>query len=161
MIKKYPTIPKNPVTLFINGWLTDNTLNNFMRRYLPAWDYKITSGYRDAEDQLRLKKKGLKPATYSAHLYNLARDFVLVNKETGKTATDEQMKKLFTEYFKPHWEGYAYFSRKQPGTKTGWIHLNIERKMSDVTSLIGLAAMGLGVGMSIKTIFKNINKMKK
>lgn len=157
---RYPKIPKNPVTLWINGWLTDRVLDGFFEAYLPSWEKKITSGYRDKQDQELLKQKGLKPATYSAHLYNLARDFVLVNKKSGEIATDAQMRKIFTQYIKPNWEGYAYYGAKNAASKTGWIHVNLDRGITDITTYAGMGLTAIVLAFSANSLIKKLKEMK-
>lgn len=151
-------IPKNPITIKINGWLTDNFLKSFMEKNLPAFDYKVTSGYRSLAKNAELKKAGYNPAADSAHLYNLARDVVLYDKN-GKILSDEQMKKVWNQFISPTWEGYTYFSPKTSNTKTGWIHLNLDRAITEKTQLLGLAAMAIAVGLSYKKIWNYLKQI--
>lgn len=151
----FPRIPKNPLTIKINGWLVDNYLKSFFKTFLPGYEFYVTSGYRSQAKQQEMKEKGLKPAAFSAHLYNLARDFVI--KKNGRLLSDIEMKALFNQKIKPHWEGYTYFSNKTPATNTGWIHGNIERNHTKITGTIGLAATVAGVLFTGK---KLLNKMK-
>lgn len=151
-------IPKNPITIKINGWLTDNYVKSFIEKNLPAFDYKITSGYRSAAKNAELKKAGYNPAADSAHLYNLARDIVLYDK-TGKQLSDDQLKKVWTQFISPNWEGYTYFNPKTAATSSGWIHLNIDRAISEKTKLIGMAAMAVAVGLSYKKIWNYLKQI--
>lgn len=146
--------PKNPVTIAINGILTDHALKVFFERYLPSWDYKVTSGFRSIADQKRLLEKGLDPSKNSAHLFNLARDIVFINKSTGSQATDEQMKKLFMEFIAPHWQGYSYYSPKNKITSSGWVHLNLDRGITKATQYIGMAGLAWGIGATLQKVYK-------
>lgn len=136
-------IPKNPATIKANGILTDKYLMDYFKKYFPEYGYKVTSGYRTSEDQKRLIEQGLKPAEDSAHLYNLARDFVFMDRD-GKQVPEEKAKKLHSEFF-TDWTGYSYFG---PSTKDkGYhVHVNLPREWSKKTFWIGaLVAVGAGI----------------
>jgi hypothetical protein len=148
----YPTIPKNPVTLTINGWITDQYLRSFFNRFLPEYDYVITSGQRTQDEQQDMIKRGLKPSQYSSHLYNLARDFVITR--AGKVLPDLEMAKIWREKILPYWEGYTYFSDKTPETNTGWVHANIERDYTKITRILGIGASLAAAIWTGKKIFK-------
>jgi len=149
-------IPKNPFTLIINGGLVDSTLKAIAGSYLPNYEIQVTSGYRNEQ-----KNKAVGGAADSAHMYNLARDFVLINKATGQIASDAEMKKIYTSYIKPYWEGYSMFTPKQPHTNTGWIHVNLDRSISENVKWIAYAATAAAVGVGIKEIWKHIKLNKK
>jgi len=151
-------IPTNPITLGINGWLIDKQLEALTIKYLPAWDLTITSGYRSPAKQKELLEKGYKPDEDSAHLYNLARDFNLINKISGKLATDSELKKIYEEFIKPNWEGYSYFSPKQSYTNTGWVHVNLPKSVSDTTKFVGWAGTGIGLILGAKLIYSKFKK---
>lgn len=151
-------IPKNPITVKVNGWITDNYLKAFLDKNLPAFDYKITSGYRSQAKNEELKKAGYNPAADSAHMYNLARDIVLYDKQ-GNILSDGQMKKVFEQFIFPFWEGYTYFNPKTSATKTGWIHLNLDRSISEKTAILGIAGLALAVGLSYKKIWEYLKKI--
>lgn len=148
----FPPIPKNPITLTINGWLVENYIKSFFNRFLPEYEYMETSGYRSEQKQAEMKARGLKPAKFSAHLYNLARDYVLT--KNGRLLPDAEMKTIWETKIKPNWEGYTYFSPKQKHTNTGWIHGNIDRGTSKITGVIGLAAIVAGAVWTGKKVFK-------
>lgn len=152
----YPAIPKNPITLTINGWLMDNYLKYFFKTFLPEYEFIVTSGYRSEDKQKEMKESGLNPAEFSAHLYNFARDYVIT--KNGRMLTDIEMNHLFQSRIKPNWEGYTYFAFKTKNTNTGWIHGNIVRDHTKITGMIGLLA---GIGGALYTGKKIYNKLKK
>jgi len=144
-------IPKNPLTLLINGALTDAALTATVNSYLPNWKLQITSGYRTPAHNEEIGGK-----SDSAHIYNLGRDFVLINKQTGEIATDTQMKKLYEEFIKPNWEGYSEFKPKQANTNTGWIHANLDRGISEHVKWIAYAGTAAALALGVREIFKNV-----
>ena len=104
-----------------------------------------------------MRERGLKPSGFSAHLYNLARDFVIT--ENGRVLSDNETKKLWETKIQPNWDGYTYFSPKQKHTNTGWIHGNIERDFKKITGIIGLAgAVGAIIWTSKKLIKPKIER---
>ena len=74
-----PDYSKNPIVIAINGWLIENYLKKFNENYLPNFEIVETSGFRTEE-----KNRNIGGAKDSAHVYNLARDYVLKNISTGK-----------------------------------------------------------------------------
>jgi len=153
---KYPPVPKNPITLTINGWLTDNYLKHFFKMFLPGYELLVTSGYRSEEKQKEMKERGLNPSMFSAHLYNFARDYVI--KKDGAILSDNEMRSLFKNDIEPNWDGYTYFSPKTSHTHTGWIHGNIIRDHTKVTGTLGLAAGLAGAALIGKKIFAKLKK---
>jgi len=129
-------IPKNPITIAINGWLFSQTFKKFMADYLPNYTWIKTSGYRTEEQNRRAGG-----AADSAHMYALAEDGVLKNRTTGSILTDNQMAEVYKEFIKPYWPGYSEFNFKTPKTNTGWIHLNIDRDVSKTAAWIGAAGL--------------------
>lgn len=149
-------IPKNPLTLLFNGVLIESQIKAFADTYLPNYDIHYTSKYRD-----EAHNREVGGAPDSAHLYNLARDFVLINRATGETASDSEMKSIYNEFIAPNWEGWAQFTAKQPDTSTGWIHLNIDRDLTNYTKWVAYAGTAAGVALGIKELYKYVRtKMK-
>lgn len=138
-----PTIPSNPVTKKVNQFLIDYILDKVMEKYLPNFEKISTSKGRTAEDQQRLKAKGLSPAENSAHLYNLAEDFTLKNRATGEIVGAEQLELLFTEYFQPNFPGYSEYSPAIKGLKSAHIHANLPRSITESTKFLGWAGTGI------------------
>lgn len=145
-------IPKNPATIAINGWLIENNLKDFQKRYLPNYEIEITSGYRDIE-----KNREVGGTADSAHIYNLARDFILKNKQTGEIISDFEMKRIYNDFIAPNWDGWSQFTPKQPNTNTGWIHAGLSRSLTDYTKYIGFAATAAGIAFGVR---KLITRMK-
>ncbi|MCK5075523.1 MAG: hypothetical protein KAR38_04060 [Calditrichia bacterium] len=141
--------PKNPVTLKINGWLVENYLNSFMNRYLPAYTFRETSGYRDVD-----VNRDAGGVIDSSHLYNLAKDGNLVNIASNEIISEEEGKKLYDEYFVRYWEGYTEFSPETP-TKRWHIHANIDRGFTHYTKWAGILGGAIVGGIFLK---KLINK---
>jgi len=151
-------IPKDPITIKINGFITDRTLNDFFEKYLPAFDYQVTSGYRSEQQNTKLREQGYSAAIDSSHMYNLARDFVLKNKQ-GRFLDDKQMRQVYNEFIKPLWPGYSAFTAKTDKTNTGWIHVNLNRDISKkYTQYAGLAFTALGLGLAAKRFYKWMNE---
>lgn len=148
-------IPKNPITIAINKGLTDKALGVLNNLYLPSYDLKITSQYRD-----QAKNTSIGGSEDSAHMYGLAADFVLVNKVTGKIVSDSQMASVHKRFIKPYWKGYTYFKPKQPNTNTGWIHANLDREISKATMWAGVAAVA-GGGLFFLNKFRKNLKLKR
>jgi hypothetical protein len=135
--KKVSGPPKNPGTLRANGILTDNYLREYFNKYLPAYGYHVTSAYRSPEENSAIPGA----AADSAHLYNLARDFVLLYKNTGEMVPEEKAKKIYDEFF-TEWHGYTYFSSSREeddplGKKSYHIHGNLPREWTEKTKWIG------------------------
>ena len=135
-------IPRTPIHIKANGLIVDYALNQLASENLPAYDLVITSGYRTPAYNATLPGA----AEDSAHIYNLARDFTLRNRASGQIVSDAQLKAVYEQYVKPNWPGYSYFSPKEPHTNTGWIHVNLDRKISKSTAIAayGIAAVGAG-----------------
>lgn len=149
-------VPKNPLTLLINGSILESEIKYLMETYLPNYDLQYTSGYRD-----EIKNQEVGGAADSAHMYNLARDFVLINKATGNICTDAEMERIYNGFIKPFWEGWSEFNAKKPDTSTGWIHLNLDREITENTKWIAYAGTAAGLFLGIKQIYKYVKtKMK-
>lgn len=133
-----PTPPINPITRRINGGLIDWFLNRFFVIFLPNYEKVITSGYRDTE-----VNRAADGTEDSAHLYNLGRDFSLKNLATGQLLTDDQARKVFDEFIKPNWKGYAKFYPSSGG-KSHHIHVHIDREISQATMWGGAAGALVG-----------------
>lgn len=139
--------PKNPGTLKANGLLVDNYLREYFTKYLPLYGFHVTSAFRTEEESARIP--GAAPD--SAHGYNLARDFVILDKE-GQMITEDLASKIHNEFF-TDWQGYTYFSPSQSkddplGEKTWHIHVNLPREWTNRTRWIGLLITA-GVGAFI------------
>lgn len=131
-------IPINPITIFLNGFIRQNAVDNFFERNLPAYDRITTSVYRNP-----VKNKEVDGAPDSAHQYNLAEDFVLINKSTREKIPEAKARIVFDEFIKPAWKGYTEF---EPSTETeGYhIHANLDRSLSKAMSLLGFTAVTVG-----------------
>lgn len=151
----YPKIPTGPITIALNGFIMDTVFNGFCEKYLPAYEVEITSGYRTPAEN-----ENAGGATYSAHQYNLARDFVLKNKQTGEYLSADMQKKVWEEWVKPHWNGYTYYNPPKTG-KTGWIHVNIDRAITDKTKVLEYAIGGISLFLGVKKIIEKLNKGRK
>lgn len=141
-------IPKNPVTLKINGWLIENYLNSFMNRYLPAYQFRETSGYRDTE-----ANRAANGVIDSSHLYNLAKDGNLIKIATGEVVSEAEGKALYDQYFVPYWEGYTEFEPDSPGER--WhIHANISRGITTYTKWAGILGGAIVGGIFLNKLIK-------
>lgn len=150
----YPKIPSGPITIALNGFITDMVFNGFAEKWLPAYDVEITSAYRTpAQNE---KADG---AQYSAHLYNLARDFVLKDKN-GNYIPAAQLEKVYQEFVSPNWQGYSYYNPPKTGV-TGWIHVNLDRGITDKTKILEWTVSGVGLLLGIKKIANQLKKGKK
>lgn len=143
-------IPSNPITVAVNGFITENVIQSVIKKHLPGYGILFTSGHRTHSDQERLLEAGYKPAKDSSHLYNLARDFVLINANTGEQINGETMEALYFDKFKPFFPGYSYFDPARPGVKGAHIHANLPRELTDKTKIIGY----LGAGFVLFILFK-------
>jgi len=140
--------PVNPVTIKVNGWLIDNQLHSFMNKYLPAYTFRETSGYRDFESN-----RAADGVIDSSHLYNLAKDGNLVNIATGEIISEQEGLKLYNDYFVPYWDGYAEFAKGSPGER--WhIHVNIDRGLTTYTKYAGILAGVVVGGIVLKKLIK-------
>jgi hypothetical protein len=148
-------IPTNPITLWINGALTESAIRDLATKSLPAYELVITSGYRTPAYNEKIGG-----AQDSAHMYNLARDFTLKNKATGKIVADEELKKIFDQFIAPSWEGYKLFEPKTEKSTGAWIHLNLDRVISDNTKFLAMAAGALTAAWTAKKIFSYIKQIK-
>lgn len=127
--------PLMPLTLKLNGAITDFILERWAKKHLPAYKMIITSGYRSPE-----KNKSLGGAQNSAHLHDLARDIVL---EQGGTVIPQPIaEKVFNEFVKPSWPGFALFEPNKPRPGVWHYHLNLSRAISTSTGLISGLALG-------------------
>lgn len=145
----FPKIPKGPITIGLNGFLMDSIFKKFVEKYLPAYEVEITSGYRTPAEN-----EAVDGAEYSAHLYNLARDFVLKDRQ-GNYLPAVKLRQIYNEFVKPYWEGYSSYNPPKTG-KTGWIHVNIDRDISKKTQTIETIAGGIALGIAAKKIFDKL-----
>lgn len=136
--------PTNPGTLKTNGVLIDTYLREYFNKYFPLYGYHITSGYRTQAENAAIP--GAAPD--SSHLYNLGRDFVILD-QSAQTISEEIAKKLHSEFF-TDWKGYSYFEPSSEGE--GYhIHANLPREWSNKTKWIGaLLTAGAGVFIVMK-----------
>lgn len=146
-----PKIPTGPITIGLNGMILDSIFKKFVQRYLPAYEIEITSGYRSPAEN-----EAIGGAEYSAHMYNLAKDFVLKNKG-GHYLPTETLKQVYEEFIKPYWEGYSSYNPPKTGN-TGWIHVNIDRDITNKTKVVETAAGALAIGMAIRKVLSKIRK---
>lgn len=131
--------PRFPLTITINQAIVDFYFKYFMGKYLPQYDYKVTSTTRNLEDNTRVGG-----AFNSAHLHGLAVDFILLNKTDGKPVTGGESQNIFNAMIKPRWPGFSLW-------ESDHIHLNLSRKIGTAANLLAVSVMGI-VGI---TIFKN------
>lgn len=150
----FPAIPTGPITIALNGFYIDTLLNGFVKQYLPAYEIEITSGYRTPQ-----KNADVGGAEYSAHLYNLARDFVLKDK-SGKYVDSLKLKAIYEQFIKPNWPGYSYYAPPKTGV-TGWVHVNADRGITEKTKMAEFAVTGISVLIGLKKIVNKINEGRK
>lgn len=164
--KKIHGPPTNPGTLKTNGVLIDNYLREYFNKYFPLYGYHVTSGYRTQAENAALPDA----SPDSSHLYNLGRDFVILD-QSGEMIPEDLAKKLHSEFFSD-WKGYSYFSPSRAqddpkGEKTYHIHANLPREWSNKTKWIGAlltAGAGVFIVMKIwnsKQVIKFRNSFKK
>lgn len=145
----YPKIPNGPLTISLNGLIMDHTLQEFADRYLPAFELEITSGYRSPQHN-----EEVGGAEFSAHQYNLARDFALKTKD-GNLISAGKLEQIWEEYVKPNWPGYTYYHPPVSGV-TGWIHVNLDREITTKTRFADWTLTGLAALFAAKKIFKKV-----
>lgn len=138
-------IPINPITLKLNISMTRRIFEQFMYKYLPALDYRITSEYRDPE-----KNRAVGGATDSAHLYGLAIDFVLVGPSGGALGPMETAH-YFDAVIKPNWPGFAL-------NEGDHIHVNLPRDYTTSTRWAGWLATAAGLAFAFHNLKKNKGK---
>lgn len=143
-------IPKNPATLFINGAIMDHVLSNFVKQYLPAYELVSISGYRNP---VHNKREG--GAELSAHQWNLAKDFALKFKTTGRLVPAAQLKKIWKEFVKPNWDGYSLY---EPGKTTGHIHVNLPRDITQFTKFAGFLGVTAAAVFGGKKIYEKFKQ---
>lgn len=149
----YPKIPTGPIAIGLNGMIMDSIFDRFVKRYLPAYEIEITSGYRTATEN-----EAVDGAEYSAHLYNLARDFVLKDK-TGGYLSAEKLEQVYKEFIEPYWEYYSSYNPPKTG-QTGWIHVNIDRDITKQTRAVEYTAGAFAIGMAAKKIFEKFRQKR-
>lgn len=130
--------PRFPLTAAINGAITDFYFDYFMKKHFPAgYAYTVTSGHRSAE-----KNTEVGGAANSAHLHNLARDFVVT--KGGKLLNQTEYQTFYKNYIKDSWNGYSYTSGKH-------IHVNLSRKIGIAANLLAVSVFGiLGINLFTK-----------
>lgn len=147
------TPPKDPGTLKANGFIIDNYLREFFNSYYHGFGYHVTSAYRDFQENIEAGG-----ASDSAHLYNLARDFVILDR-SSQIVPEERAKSMW-EQFSDLWKGYTYFSPSKPSTgrddaKGYHIHANLPREWTVRTKWVGgLMTAGI-IGFLAYKVFKN------
>lgn len=151
----FPKIPTGPFTLAINGLLIDGAVGRLAKDFLPAYELEETSGYRNAE-----KNKEEGGAEWSSHMYNLAKDFVLKEKNTGRYLSPERLKQVYKMFVKPNWDGYSVYNPPKTGT-TGWIHVNLDREITNKTRWADYTVAGISVALGVAKIIKKLNYGKK
>jgi hypothetical protein len=110
-----------------------------MRKNIPeGYSWTITSGHRDEK-----KNKEVGGAANSAHMHNLARDFVIY--DNGKLLNANQLKAFWQQYIKGKWAGYTYESGKH-------IHVNLSRKVGTAANILAFSVIGI-LGVNVFTKF--------
>lgn len=131
--------PTSPTTIAANGKLIDEYLSKYISTYLPKkYSIIVTSGYRDPE-----KNREVGGATDSAHLYNLARDFVFTYSDTGQVVPEPEALNIYNDYFR-NWNGYTLFEQPDRNDKTYHVHVNLPRDYSKVGSYFTTALVIAG-----------------
>jgi hypothetical protein len=127
--------PKLPLTISINGAITDFYFDYFMGKYFPAgYSYTVTSGYRDL-----LKNKQVGGAENSSHVHNLGRDFVVY--KNGSLLNGPELKAFYDKYISGKWPGYSYESGKH-------IHVNLSRKIGIAANILAVSVFGI-IGINV------------
>lgn len=133
--------PSSPLTVKINLAILDFVWSRFAQKYLPAFETVITSSYRTQEHN---EKVG--GAANSAHVHGLAYDVVL--RQGEKIIPLPMAQKVFAEYVKPNWPGYALFELADNKDSSWHIHLNLSRQITTYAGIMGVALLGV-VGIAI------------
>lgn len=137
--------PVFPLTLAINGAVTDYYFDWFMSRHMPEGvSWVVTSKYRTPADN---EKVG--GAANSAHLHNLAVDFILMRGQ--KKLSKEETKKIYDDIVRKKWMGFTLLEPTH-------IHVNLSRRIGTAGSIMAISAVGiLGVNIvtKLKGKFKN------
>jgi hypothetical protein len=129
----------------------DSVFKTFINKYVPAYEAVITSGYRSPAEN-----EAVDGSEFSAHQYNLARDFALKD-VNGDFISTEKLKSIHDEFIKPNWKGYSYYAKPKTGS-TGWIHVNLDRKISKTTKFLEYATTGISLFFIGRKIFKQLKK---
>jgi len=130
-IEKTIKPPKNPLTIKINGLIFEYYMDYFNNKYMPlGYTYITTSQYRTPEYNASVKGS----ASNSAHMFNLARDWVV--RKDGKPVEGKELQEFHSKYVKPYWKGYTYAGEKH-------IHANLSRRISTASTMLAVSAMGL------------------
>lgn len=127
--------PKSPLTAKINLAILGFYFDHFTKKYLPTFKPVITSSFRDAD-----KNREVGGAENSAHLHGLAYDFVL-DYANGERVPKAQAKRVFEEFIKPNWLGFALWEENENGV---WhVHVNLSREITQYAAILGVAAVGV------------------
>lgn len=121
---KNPLVQKASVAftlLFFNRWFLENVPNEY--------SYVKTSDYRSPEHN-----KSVGGVSNSAHLYGLAIDFYIVDKN-GNFIGQAKQSEIFNKYIKPNWPGFALDEKDH-------IHINLDREIQG--KIINYILLGLG-----------------
>lgn len=130
--------PSNPLARAINGAVLDYYWQNFKDKYLPGYEVRVTSRYRNQKDNARV---GGVPN--SAHLHNLAIDFVIDTNGKPNYALTE---KVWHDIVSRKWRGFSLYHKNH-------IHVNLTRKISRLSSAIAVAMMAI-LGLTFFGIIK-------
>ncbi len=65
------------------------------------------------------------------------------------------MKNVYDKFIAPYWKGWGKFSPKQPDTDTGWIHLNLDRSLTDYVKWIAAAGTAAGFALGAKKLYSH------
>lgn len=140
--------PTSSMVVKANGVLTRKVFDWFVSQYLPAYEARVTSTYRTQEHNAEIGG-----AENSAHVHNLAVDFVLYR--GGIPLSREEAKGIFGTYVDPYWPGFALFEVSPSAKPAGYhIHVNLPRR----TGLYIGGALLAGTGFSV---WKLINWLRK
>lgn len=127
--------PKSPLVLALNGQIAKRVFAFWLNNFLPGYTARVTSTYRDPSHNAEVSGK-----SNSAHLHNLAIDFVLM--KDGKFLNEATARNVFNKAAQ-YWPGFALF--EPASNKQGYhIHLNLNRSVS-IIARVGIALAFTGI----------------
>jgi hypothetical protein len=134
-------VPSNPLTIKLNLVVLGFVFDWFAKKFLPAFKPVITSEYRTPDHNSEVGG-----AVDSAHVYGLARDFVL-QYPNGEPVPEIQAKSVFDAYVAPNWPGFSEWAPSS-AAQGYHIHVNLAREVSVYAGIAGIALIGV-VGFKI------------
>lgn len=146
--------PVSPLTKQMNLTLLRFVRGMFVSKYLPAFDFVVTSDLRTPEHNAQVGG-----AANSAHLHGLAEDGQLHYRANGQVVPASQAKAVYDQVIAPHWPGFTEWepaSTTATGSEGYHIHWNLSREISTYAGLVGLAGLGV-VGFVIINNWGNKN----